>query len=196
MVARLSTQNGGGQTAAPQQNNQPQGSAPITPKGWGKPAGGAQTDVEHHTNGAGHPDQRQRIQEQIAPQDAAKAAFSGQVHQATDQVRHGDYGQMADQGGAGQQQQDAPFEGGKPVQEQPAPAQTGRRRRAPAATEAAAPAQQPGTGWRDPADAIEYAGLMKARAIVMQGVIVSDPNATVADIIETTRELMEFIIRG
>lgn len=196
MVARLSTQNGAATGAAPQ-NTQHRADAaqpnePVKPRGWGASAGNGDT-AQHQPQD----DQRQRIQEQInpgpSPSEQARGAFSGQVGEQTAAIQGGDYGATAPVGHV----VDKPAD--------PAPART-RRRTAPTADKAGGdnaqrtdPQPQTAPTTLDLAlleSAIEYAGLMQARATVMQGVIVSDPTATVADIIETTRELMEFVNRG
>lgn len=192
MVSRLSRQDGA--TAAPvhQQHTAapPQEQGQVQPKGWGAPkADGAGQPAQHQGD-----DQRQRIQEQIAPVhngpspgDQARSAFSGNVAAATDAVRGTDYGTAAT---AAQPAAEAA----------PAPARRTRTRTAPAA-EAVHADTQPQTAptTLDLAlleAAIEKAALMKARATVMQGVIMSDPAASVADIVEITRELMDFVVRG
>lgn len=176
MVARLSRQSDAGAT---QQQAQPAGgNAKVIPKGWSN-RGAAQADVEQVTRGAGHEAQRERIAAQIeqshqegpSPQEQARSAFSGGVREQMEQV-----------GSAKVVEQE----------EVTAPVKTTRTRSRAAAAEPAAPATQD----NGVSAAIEYAGLMKARATVMQGVIVSDPAASAADIIEVTRELMEFIVRG
>lgn len=186
MVARLSTQ-AGPATAAPVHHAPAAAPAaqeqPVRPAGWGKPpADGAGAPV--------HTDQRERIQDQIAPApaEAARAAFSAPVAAATEAVRSMDYG--ATTGDAH-----------PALAAAAAPAPTTRRRAAPAA--AAAPAADPRQQSMVPAldltvlaQAIEHAGIMHARATVMQGVIVSGPDMSVAEIVETTRELMDFIVRG
>lgn len=188
MVARLSRQ--GGAATEPQATNHAPAATgeKMTPKGWSKLAG-SQTDVENVANQP-HPDQRARIAEQIsadkpAPVEQARSAFSQGVREQMAQVAEG---------------ADAPFEGGKePAVAEPAKTRT-RRTSASKTDEVALAAPNAVVSGLEAAERIaastEYAGLMNARARVMHGVIVSDPEASVADIIETTRELMEFIARG
>lgn len=188
MVARLSTQPG----PAAANNPAPAAAESVKPRGWGAPppAGGAHNGT---SNGAGAPEQRERIQQTIAPptqhaagspQEQARDAFTGAVHDAQDQVRNTDYGATA---------------GPAPTHEPTPPvAEPARRTRSrSAAPEAVGGAvASGGVPPVDPSQAIENAAIITARATVMQGVIISDPNATVSDIIETTRELMDFVLRG
>ena len=178
MVARLSTQNGSGHAAAPAPVQET--AAPITPKGWGAPKPNGQTHVEQLTGGAGHPDQRQRIQEQIAPAEAARAAFSGAVGQQTEAIRAADYGPAATQGT--QQVEQAP----EPATSAP----TTRRRRSSAAQ---------GTLQDKPIDVTEgtafVAAVIAARTEVLK-VAFSDPQTTLEEGLEIARSLMEFVTGG
>lgn len=191
MVARLSTQAGPG-AAAPVHHAPAQAQEqPVRPAGWGRqPAAGLpESQFVNRDGDVQQKDQRGRIQEQIAPApaDQARAAFSAPVAAATEAVRTGDYGDTTNAA------HPAPAV---------APATRTRRRTAepaPAAASAADPRQQsmlPALDLTVLAQSIENAALQGARATVMQGVIMSDPAATVADIIETTRELMDFVLRG
>lgn len=188
MVARLSTQAGPAAAApvhhAPAQTQEQS----VRPAGWGRAAG----VVEPNTGaiGVGTHDQRERIQEQIAPApaDQARAAFSAPVTAAADSVRMGDYGDTTN----------AAHPAPTPAEPAAAPATRTRRR-----TAEPTPAATPPEAERNASAALDtlnivttQAALMNARATVMQGVIMSDPAATVADIIETTRELMDFVVRG
>lgn len=212
MVARLSRQAdaGGHQTQQPagdaRQMEIPGTAQPtgVAPKGWGKPAGGG------HAPAAGAGDvQREAIQSKLAPatqegpspSSQAAAAFSGGVREQIGAIAEGDYGNT----GAAET---LPAGGA-----QPAPAAPSRRRRAaapPAPTgEAAAGSGSgggDGGGWSDPSVAIdkaaslvaasvEFAGLMQARARVLQ-VVFADPNETLETGLEMAREMMEFITRG
>lgn len=195
------------QAAQPQQ--QPQAAQPqqAAPGGWGA-AVGPDPNAE----------QRARIQEQIAPQpdrsQDAKAAFSGSVGAAAGQIAQGDYGEMAAPGqpaqpapataptgwGAQPQQQasasqQAPFDGGKPVETKtaPEPDKPISKMKKDELVEYVQQLEAAGTGSTSDGSELQIAQL---RAAVLTAVVKSSPDLELADIIETSREMMDFVLRG
>lgn len=136
--------------------------------------------------------QRQRIQEQIAPEDrasAAQAAFSGGVQSAVGAIADADYGTAATPQAAGWGASTAEADRAKPraaATEAPKPT-----RRRPPKDEAPAPADN-----TVDAQALVATALIAARARVLAAVIGSDPDASVEDIVDVSRDLMEFVERG
>lgn len=188
MVARLSVQNPVPQGAM----REPLQTEPVRPKGWGAPAD------DGPRQGAAEPDQRARIQQQIAPspQDQARSAFSGAVTGAKEAIAQTDYGATGKPAPDGSHDMAAPHGGDSTALK---PTRTRSRAQAlpaQAAVEAVHAMGLPALDMTLVASSVELAALIAARATVMQGVIVSDPAASVADIIETTRELMDFVTRG
>lgn len=205
MVAKLSRPAG---AAAPDASGGGRAPAGWNTQGGGAPASGREAEPERRPESterapAGwgnvahdeHAEQRERIQDQIAPQGnraaAARSAFSGGVGDQMRQVAEQDYGTTGDDtggddmtraaprggwGGQTQQTQDtAPFEGGAPAD---APKATTRRSRAKSAEPSA------------------DVTLMQARAQVLAAVVTSSPEAEVDDIIAISRELMVFVEQG
>lgn len=160
MVQRLSRQN----PVAEQQvaHNETQ---PVRPKGWGASAGQAAADSQ--------PTQRERIAQQIAPQDAARSAFSGAVGEQTDAIRSGDYGEV-------QGQQEA-------VQVKPAPqAEPAKRTRTRSAAKAepeVQAAQQP-----------DYE-MAKIRLAALK-LALSDPETSLEEGCELAGEMVEWAFSG
>lgn len=158
----------GGWGGAPAQAPQQQAPQGGGPAGWGGTTGGDQTQG-----------QRERIQEKIDPRSAA-STFSqgGQVGEAASRL-----GQNYDEGGA----PSAPAPAGWGAQQGDAnqTAEVPKRSRAKKAETVDVPA----------VDLIDVA-LIQARARVMAAVITSDPEATVEDIIDVSRDLMIFITQG
>lgn len=181
MVQRLSRQDGVVPVVTQQHAPQQQGEV-IQPKGWGAPKGNGQADVEHVTQGTAHPDQRQRIQEQIAPQspaDQVRSAFSRGVSEQTAAIQERSYGDTRPVGHVQEQ----------PVADKPAPATRARRSRT-AAPATAAEFPPPDYSPESMAVALVYA---RARILA---VAFNDPSTTVDDGLEIARELMVFVSEG
>lgn len=195
MVARLSRQDAGGQQPAQREipgTDQQGTSAAVAPKGWGKRGVAAEAA----------PAQREAIAEKLAPpngagspSEQATAAFSGSAREQIGNIQNGDYG------GTGPVNQ---------VQAADPAAPTRRRRAAAPPSESGSDAlnianraehHDKGAEWNNApqiaalAAATEFAGLMQARARVLQ-VVFSDPNETLEIGLEMAREMMEFIVRG
>lgn len=187
---------GGGQ----QQRQEPEREerAPQTAQGgWGAQGGGNQ-------------EQRERIQERIAPDrsQAARNGFSGEVAQQMDNFQSADYGEVggtdrsAPAGGkaggwgapTGQAEQ-PPFDGGTVAAEKEPPKTRASR------SKAADPAPII-VGGTDPAqfEAEEEGRNARhnemVRAQVLAAVITSSPDASIEELVESARSLMEFVERG
>lgn len=165
MVARLSTQNPVPQGHAAAQTE------PVRPKGWGAPAD------DGPRQGAAEPDQRARIQQQIAPspQDQARSAFSGAVTGAKEAIAQTDYGAT----------------GGDPVPQQatqePQQAKPTRTRsRAQSLTQ-----EQPVESAMD----VEQEMLRVQRMEVLR-IAFSDPATSLEDGLSIARDMMDFVTRG
>lgn len=209
MVAKLSRPDnaasppsGGWGAPAPQQASQEQQAQPQTtqqnPAGWGAAVG---PDP--------NADQRQRIQEQVAPQPdraaEAAAAFSGVVVQQRETITQQDYGSV------GTQSVDRPAQGGwgSPAPAQPQAAQAPFDP-APAQQQAPEPASDDKPlSKMNKAELLEHvktmesggsdggeATIIAARAQVLGAVITSSPDLTAEDIVSTARDMMDFVLRG
>lgn len=158
--------------------------AAASPNGWGAAVG---PDP--------NADQRARIQEQIAPVDRteqARAAFSGGVAQHAQTIASTDYGPVAS-GGWGQAAQGstnaAEQQSSTGVQQAPQEAEKPKRTRRTKAEIAAGNEPQDD-------DTAERIAIIAARASIVAAIAASDPEATVEDIVDAARSLMEFVERG
>lgn len=155
------------QSQAPQQGN--------APAGWGAATQADQTQ-----------EQRERIQGQIDPPQnrsaAAASAFTGGVAEAA--------GRIAQEYEQAPPQQPAGWGGGQATAaQQPAEqAQSSQRR----SRKAAAPVD----AGSDAGRAAYETAVVTARATVLAAVIASDPNASVDDIVDVSRDLMQFVTEG
>ena len=206
MVTRLSRP-----TGAPQG---PSGGAPAGGSGWGGTREGATTadgapqqetarEPERQAPAGwggvagadGNQEQRERIQDRIAPQpdraNAAASAFTGRVGEAMGEVANTDYGAVGDQKQevpAEQTRQPAAGGWGGATQQQPAPFEGG-------AEQTTAPKATRSRAAKAPAENAEVS-LIAARAAVLAAVIASAPDATIEDVVEMTRDLMRFVVEG
>lgn len=162
-----------------QNERQPERGAPA---GWGGVTG---------DDGTG--EQRQRIQEKIAPQgdraEGARSAFTGAVGDDVDRLGReyangGEQTEVAQRpagstGWGGGTATTAPFEGGTEARPPAESTKTTRTR-----TAKATPADNP------------EVHLIAARAAVMAAVIVAAPEATNEDVVDMCRELMRYVVEG
>ncbi len=193
MVAKLSRPGQGG-GAAPVQQGQNGGEPANTngaPAGWGKLAGGDQTQ-----------EQRNAIQNKIAPDRTADAQsqFSGGIAEKTAEIANTNYGETAAPkgwGGQAQQEQAPPPQG---EQTRAAPAGWGGGQQADAANAAAAAADAPkATRTRTPKATVNdvETTIIEARARVLAAVIASAaPDDEIDDITDIAREFMKFVVEG
>lgn len=215
MVAKLSRPDAGAAPAGwgaqpPAPPPQPAPAAPEPPQqmpgGWGAVAPDPNAE------------QRARIQEQIAPQPdraaEAAAAFSGAIQQQTAAIQQADYGTL------GASPNDRPPAGGwgAPAPQPAPPPQQSAPEPTPVAGWTGAPSQQPpfdpGNVETKPAEeekpkrktrskkaeasaasegSIE---LMSLRAQVLAAVLTSSPDLSTEEVVDTARDLMEFVERG
>lgn len=176
------------------------------------PAGGGWTRA---AGGGANNDQRERIQERISPDRSndARNGFSGDTGEAQERFNGADYGETGEvnrDGGkpagggwarpAGKPETaDAPFEGGAAAADKP------KRTRS---TKAVEPAAEPivipaGLSFDEHAalaeqqaerDDARHNETMRAR--VLAAVIISSPEASIEELVESARELMDFVERG
>lgn len=201
MVAKLSRpgdNTGGNSGQASQQTQAPAGG------GWGKPQATAtvqqapQQEPQQQAGSAGwgrppnneQQEQRQAIQERIAPQDRSadsRASFSGAVAEQANQIANGDYTTQAGP-------EAAPFEGGT---QQAAPTTDNAPKPRSRAKNAEAPAGPSSEMLAAQLEAAAAVGYMAARSRIMSALIASSgPDDSVDDLVGLAREFMDFVERG
>jgi hypothetical protein len=171
-----------------------QGNGNGAATGWGAAAGPDQ-----------NADQRQRIQEEIAPRDRteqARGSFSGGVSEAASRIEGGDYGQTT-ANGWGKPQDERPREGDRGPSEHDKQQAGGWGGQQAGNTTAAEPEKakrtrtaKPKEDGPAPSDVAENLAILSARATVVAAVTMSSPDSSVEEIVDAARSIMEFVERG